>query len=54
MKDYYYISEVAKMIGKSPETLRRWDKDNKLNAVREPISNYRVYKKTGNYSPRHP
>ena len=45
MKDYYYISEVAKMIGKSPETLRRWDKDNKLNAVREPISNYRVYKK---------
>jgi len=45
MKNYYYISEVAEILGKTPDTLRRWDKDNKLNAVREPISNYRVYNK---------
>lgn len=44
-KNYYSISEVADMLGKSPETLRRWDKSGKLTAVREPMSNYRVYRK---------
>ena len=46
MKDYLTLSEAAEMIGKSKETLRRWDKEGKLNAVREPMSNYRVYRKT--------
>lgn len=45
MKNYYSISEVADILGKSTETLRRWDRDGKLTAVREPMSNYRVYKK---------
>ena len=45
MKDYYSISEVADILGKSTETLRRWDRDGKLSAVREPMSNYRVYRK---------
>lgn len=45
MKNYYSISEVAEMLGKSTETLRRWDRDGKLSAVREPMSNYRVYRK---------
>lgn len=45
MKEYYTISEVANLIGKSKETLRRWDNNGKLPAVREPISNYRIYKK---------
>ncbi|RNC84734.1 MAG: DNA (cytosine-5-)-methyltransferase [Balneola sp.] len=45
MKDYYTISEVADLLGKSKETLRRWDNNGKLVAVREPMSNYRVYKK---------
>jgi len=45
MKNYYSISEVAKILDKSTETLRRWDRDGKLIAVREPMSNYRVYKK---------
>lgn len=45
MKEYYSISEVAEMLGKSKETLRRWDRSGKLVAVREPISNYRMYKK---------
>jgi len=45
MKEYYTISEAAELLGKSTETLRRWDKDGKLPAVREPISNYRIYKK---------
>ncbi|MDY7394733.1 DNA (cytosine-5-)-methyltransferase [Aureibaculum sp. 2210JD6-5] len=45
MKNYYSISEVAEILGKNTETLRRWDRDGKLSAVREPMSNYRVYKK---------
>lgn len=44
-KDYYSLSEAAKVLGKSKETLRRWDRDGKLDAVREPVSNYRVYRK---------
>jgi DNA (cytosine-5)-methyltransferase 1 len=46
MKDYLSLSETAKLIGKSKETLRRWDKEGILNAIREPVSNYRVYKKS--------
>lgn len=45
MKEYYSLGEASEILGKSKETLRRWDRDGKLIAVREPISNYRVYKK---------
>tara|TARA_R110002050_G_scaffold57866_2_gene130151 strand:- start:21152 stop:22396 length:1245 start_codon:yes stop_codon:yes gene_type:complete len=45
IKDYYSLSEAAEILGKSKETLRRWDRDGKLEALREPISEYRVYKK---------
>ncbi|WP_440652044.1 DNA (cytosine-5-)-methyltransferase [Cysteiniphilum sp. 19S12-1] len=43
MKEYYYISEVADILGISKETLKRWDKSGKLNPIRHPINNYRVY-----------
>ncbi|GLB51587.1 cytosine-specific methyltransferase [Neptunitalea chrysea] len=46
MSNYLSLSETAELIGKSKETLRRWDKEGILNAVREPVSNYRVYKKS--------
>jgi DNA (cytosine-5)-methyltransferase 1 len=45
MKKYLTLSEASKLIGKSKETLRRWDREGKLSAVREPMSNYRVYKR---------
>jgi len=45
MSKYLSLSEVSELIGKSKETLRRWDRDGKLTAVREPVSNYRVYRK---------
>lgn len=45
MKEYMSLAETAKLIGKSKETLRRWDNEGILNAVREPVSNYRVYRK---------
>lgn len=45
MSEYLTISETAKLLNKSTKTLRRWDEEGKLTAVREPISNYRVYNK---------
>jgi len=44
-KNYYSLAEAAEVLGKSKETLRRWDREGKLSAVREPISNYRIYNK---------
>lgn len=46
MNEYMTLSETSEYIGKSKETLRRWDKEGKLIAVREPMSNYRVYRKS--------
>ncbi len=45
MNEYLTLTEVSELIGKSKETLRRWDREGKLSAVREPMSNYRVYKR---------
>lgn len=45
MKKYYTLSEVADLLSVSKETLRRWDRNGKLPAIREPMSNYRVYRK---------
>lgn len=44
-KEYYSLNEVSEILGKSKETLRRWDREGKFSAVREPISQYRIYKK---------
>src|SRR5690606_23758442 len=46
MSEYLSLSEASELIGKSKETLRRWDREGKLSAIREPVSNYRVYRKT--------
>jgi DNA-methyltransferase (dcm) len=45
MKQLFSLAEAADLLGKSKETLRRWDREGKLVARREPISNYRVYQK---------
>lgn len=45
MTEYLSLTEASELIGKSKETLRRWDREGKLTAFREPISNYRVYKR---------
>jgi len=45
MNKYISLTEASELVGKSKETLRRWDREGKLTAVREPMSNYRVYKK---------
>jgi DNA (cytosine-5)-methyltransferase 1 len=45
MNEYITLTEAANLIGKSKETLRRWDRNGKLPAFREPMNNYRRYKK---------
>ncbi len=37
------ISEAAKILNVSTETLRRWDNSGKFKSSRHPINNYRVY-----------
>jgi DNA (cytosine-5)-methyltransferase 1 len=46
MSEFLTLSETAELLGKNKETLRRWDREGKLSAVREPMSNYRVYRKS--------
>ncbi|MBI3235234.1 MAG: DNA (cytosine-5-)-methyltransferase [Bacteroidetes bacterium] len=46
MNEYLTLKEASDLIGKSKETLRRWDREGKLSAVREPMSNYRLYKRS--------
>jgi DNA (cytosine-5)-methyltransferase 1 len=45
MKELFTLTEAADLLGKSKETLRRWDREGKLVARREPMSNYRTYRK---------
>ena len=42
-KKYLTIKEASETLGVSKLTLRNWDKAGKLNAMRHPINNYRVY-----------
>lgn len=43
MEKHLSISEAALILGKSKETLRRWDKSGKFKSIRHPINKYRVY-----------
>ena len=38
------IKDVASILGVSKATLRNWDSNGKLKALRHPFNNYRVYK----------
>lgn len=41
---YFTLKQTAKVLGVTQQTLRNWDKQNKLRSVRNPINNYRMYK----------
>lgn len=45
MKELYSLAEVADMVGCSKETLRRWERAGKLKAERNPINQYRYYRR---------
>ena len=45
MKDYITIKKAAEYLKVSGQTLRNWDKQGKLKTYRNPMNNYRLYKK---------
>ncbi|PCI29271.1 hypothetical protein COB55_02525 [Candidatus Wolfebacteria bacterium] len=44
-KKYLTIKSVAQILGVTPLTLRNWDKAGKLIARRNPMNNYRMYRR---------
>jgi len=45
MEEFLTLKQASEFIGRSKETLRRWDKEGKLTSLRDPMNQYRVYKK---------
>jgi len=45
MNEFITVKQAAKILGVHPITLRRWDKNGKLQAVRHRFNGYRLYKK---------
>ena len=43
-KQFLSVKQVSKILGVTSLTVRNWDKRGKLQAYRNPINNYRVYK----------
>ncbi|MEK7659097.1 MAG: helix-turn-helix domain-containing protein [Patescibacteria group bacterium] len=43
-KQFLTVKQVSKILGVTSLTIRNWDKRGKLQAYRNPINNYRVYK----------
>lgn len=43
--DYLTIKQAAALLGVTPETLRNWDRANKLRPARHPINGYRLYRR---------
>uniref|UniRef100_UPI003F58073E DEAD/DEAH box helicase n=1 Tax=Mycolicibacterium obuense TaxID=1807 RepID=UPI003F58073E len=43
--DFLLVGEAARYVGVSAQTLRRWDRDGTLSAVRRPGSDYRYYRR---------
>jgi len=43
--EYLRVGEAADYVGVSAQTLRRWDRDGQVTAVRRPGSNYRYYRR---------
>ncbi len=45
MKDILTVGEAAKLLGVAPLTVRRWAKAKKLKSHRNPMNNYRLFRK---------
>ena len=43
--DYLTIQQAAQFLGVVPNTLRNWEKSNKITPYRNPLNRYRLYKK---------
>ena len=44
-EEYLSVAEAAAYVGVSAQTLRRWDRDGRLPAIRRPGSTYRNYRR---------
>ena len=44
-KDYLKITEAAKFLGVTTNTVRNWEKSGKIKLYKSSISSYRFYKK---------
>lgn len=44
--DFLRVTAAAEYVGVSPQTLRRWDRDGRLPAIRRPESSHRYYRRT--------
>ncbi len=45
-KDYLTVKQAGKFVGVTVMTLHRWDVAGKLRALRHPINNYRLYRRS--------
>jgi MerR family copper efflux transcriptional regulator len=45
LNEYMLIEEAASFIGVTSNTLRNWEKSEKLLSYRNPVNGYRLYKK---------
>ncbi len=43
--EYMHITEAAKFLGVTANTLRNWEKEQKVKVYRNPQNRYRLYKK---------
>lgn len=43
LADLLTIAQAARLLGVSPQTLRRWDESGKFPARRHPMNSYRIY-----------
>ncbi|MFA6492012.1 MAG: MerR family DNA-binding transcriptional regulator [Candidatus Babeliales bacterium] len=41
-----HIKEAASFVGVTPNTLRNWEREQKLRTYRNPLNHYRLYDKT--------
>ena len=45
LSDYFRISEAARYLGVSNNTLRNWENAGKIEARRHPVNSYRLFMK---------
>jgi excisionase family DNA binding protein len=45
LSDFLRISDAAAYLGVSPNTLRNWVNAGKINAIRHPLNDYRLFKR---------
>lgn len=43
--EYMRIKEAAEFLGVTPNTLRNWEKEQKIKVYRNPQNQYRLYKR---------